>query len=403
MMCRSGRDRHPLAQATHGRLFSVSRVLCLLLAWSVLGAGCNPGVDPESGDEPEAGTLHLISVRPVAAHDLLRGCGTFNEWYAGAPLPQGPFTKPHSSVKLARGRGADGSMAASLQWEKPDSLWSPQGAFSIAVPDAVPNTQHRLTVMAKSSLTTPAQINVYAVMTEDEWVAMALPLIEIPPKTDWETYEVTFQTGPVTDLRITMTAPEADGAPEEELLVDSMYLFAEGPAEWPEPQATGDNLIPNSSFEAWKPGELAPLGPFTPPSPGLGHAAAYPFRVVHPVGDVSLRMEWYENDRGDPPGTVFGVELSLEKNATYQFTVIAHMLNACSVLFQAFGVDEQGRNIPIANPLVEIPIQNQWQHYSGEFNTGDYTEVRIVMHGPSAAAFPVTALMDDWKLTKVVE
>ncbi len=376
----------------------------VLSALFVLAAGCGGG----GGGYPPPGHMEVLAITPVEPlpPPPVIPADTFEAWWAGAPTPSSEaivLPETGSEITRAKGNATDGEIAFRQVWTKKDSPWNPERLFGVQVDELKPRTQYKLTGNALTEDDSSATIEVYGFTGKDErlW-QMAVEWVQVNPGEGWQTFEGAFSTGDLTTIRIT-TACYKEVIPEAPSVVvwDGWQLEEAGPAEWAEVAPAPDNLIANGSFEVWVPGVPAPEGPFIAPHDGMDHSRVTPMLLVHPEGKASLRQDWRESDREDPPTTLFGVQLMLEKNATYEFRMLAHMLKTGAVAIEAYGIDESNKVYTLAAPLVDVPEQNAWTKYSGQFNTGEYTKVRIVVRGPAdAAAYPNQALFDSWQLVK---
>lgn len=392
------------ARRVRTAVFGAPLVLLLLAAGCGLGGGGN-------NDAPPPGQMEVLSIVPVetAPPPPLIPASAFETWWAGAPAPASEaIVLPRKGAELSRAKGnaADGELAIRQTWTAKDSPWNPENFFGVQVDELKPHTQYKLTGAAYTEDDSSATLEVYGFTGADTdlW-HMDLGWVQVNPAEGWQTFEGAFATGELTTVRITAACyTEASEENPNTVLWDNWQLTEVGPAEWPEVKPTEDNLIANGSFEIWVPGAPAPRGPFLAPHEGMDRSRVTPLLLAHPDGNVSLRQQWSESDREDAPTTLFGAQFMLDENTTYEFRMLAHMMQTGTVTLEAYGIDENNKVYTLAAPLIEVPAQNAWTKYSGQFDTGEYEKVRIVVRGPAdAAAYPNKALFDAWQLVQTGE
>ncbi len=369
--------------------------------------GCGMGGDQGANGLPAPGHMELISVTPISevAGASLIPHDAFETWWAGAPAPASEVVlipQSGSTIERDSNGAADGLIAIRQTWTEKDSRWAPQRLFGVRLENLTPMQEYTFSAAFRAADGISATIEVYA---DSEPGAplnhVALNWVEVMGDGNWQRVQARFSPGEFDSVRI-VTA-HYDAIPAEstvEVSWDEWRLSEQGPASWPEPEADGENLILNGSFETWVPGEPAPRGPFTAPGARFGHSSVVPWMIA-PVGTTCAQQRWTESDQEDPVEGLFGVEAEVASGTDYEFRCVAHTGGKYRCVVEVHAKD--GASWKLLGSA-ELGADKAWQHGVVTFNSGDSSSVRIVTRSlESDAGYPSEVAFDAWKLQAVAE
>lgn len=378
------------------------RAAAAILALAAL-AGCGAPSGPAAGF-PAPGELQVVAIRPVAADrgESLLPNGSFEDFYAGAFAPTGPYIHPapdlgHSAIRRADAPVADGRFAVAQQWTASDWQDAVDDLFGAEIGGLRPNTFYTFSAQADPGDGAGGTIMLYYI--RDAGGYEPFHEIEVPPGPGYKTLSATFNTGPYTRVRVATLGPWQEGAYPSTIHWDDWRLArATGGAA----DAVGveyNGLIPNGSFETWFSGSPAPVGGFVPPREGLGQSSIRreSRNVAH--GSVAVHQVWEHSDQQAGAPALFGIEIAnLSPNTRYRFAFKANTLGEYRARIVIFGFDPAaGAYAPLES--LAIPARPGYKDYAVEFYTGDFSVIRIAARGPGPdGPFPNRVLWDAWEL-----
>ena len=325
--------------------------------------------------------------------------GSFEDFWAGASAPGGPFSAPrHSSIRREQRLVADGNCAVREEWEQWDWGTPPEEHFGTLLEVLRPNTPYRFSMQAD----TLDSFSGYLVFYLEDGAGKRRQIGEIPfaPKRGYKPYDFPFQSGEFTRLRAAAYGPENPAAYPSSVVWDDWRLTeSDTPVPPPAavPQQSGGRIA-NGSFEFWPTGVFPPPGSFTMP------AAGDVFTLSRCSGDAAegrhaLRQTWHKTDAGQPVKHFCKAKIGgLEANTWHTLHFKAKVTEGEFARIVAFGLDDSGAGVkPLESRAVSA--SGGYRSYELRFNTGAYTAVGIAMKGPwqDNAAFPVTVLWDDFQ------
>jgi hypothetical protein len=377
----------------------------LALAWALAGCG---GELPTAEGFPAPGELQVVSIRPVGdeREASLLPNGSFEDYYAGAPGPTGPYVHPapdigHSTIQRSDAQPAEGRFAVAQEWRASDWEDAVDDLFGATIEGLRPQTAYTFRAQADPGEGLGGTIMLYFVREGGGYEPFHEIVVE--PGAGFRTYSATFNTGPYTRLRIATLGPWQEGAYPSTILWD----------DWQLARATQDEidsiaelpmagLLPNGSFEVWFYGASAPSGGYVPPAPALGHGQVDRIDKNLADGKYALKQTWTGSDSEDPVSALFGITLTgLAPNTPHRLRVRANTLGEGSGQIEVHGVGKPPAELLL---LAAQPLQTAagYREYTLEFDSGEHTSIRIATRGPKGdATYPNRVLWDDWHLEPV--
>ncbi len=363
--------------------------------------------DYEKRGYPAPGTMQVVSVTPLAyatsSNTILNG--SFEEYYAGAPSPTGPFSVPPKEseyVEIERSNDAsDGRIALKQTWKKRDWGLAPDETFSVAL-DASSETVYRVEVDANVLTESKPYLAVYLTDKADDTVALTALALE--PGQGYSTYTAEFSTGPYTGILLVARGPNRKSEYPCEVLWDNLRLAKASDAgkevvHYSPLQPESDNLLANGSFDRWLPGDVAPMG-FCDAGPLLDSITL--FREERkPEGGLAAHQYWSASDNKAGTWRLFHVIVdNLSPNTDYILTFEANTQNTMGgrIVINALSEDNG-----FAGTLASHGIQKSggFKSYTIPFQTEESSRAAIIAKGPSDnQAYPARVTWDGWKLRK---
>lgn len=385
-------DKYPLLYIASG---------LLLAGLSILG--CRPNSAQSLDDYPKQGHMHAVSVRPAPAAEApnLIPAETFEAWYAGAPSPSSNaivLPAKNSAIERESQDTASGQISLKQVWSASDNPWRPEDCFGVQATGLEKNSRYKLSVKAKTINESSAAVEAYGMRPDSPLWQIALKnWMTVNPGKDWQELSAEFDTGEFTQIQFkTAFFGKFDTASPNTILWDVWTLKKTGISSAPEIAMNG--LIPNGGFLAWIPGKPAPEK-FCAPDAKLNHSAVYPMQRTDGDGDgASLEQLWNAEDGKDAPKTWFGVEIEVKPKTKYTFSCKGQDRSFPFVI-AVYGENDKGDLESIQDPLVAFEGKNTWQQPETQFDSGQYSKIKIVTHtGAKAEKFPFYVIFDNWKV-----
>jgi len=162
---------------------------------AVLAAvGCSDGPRLPDG-APAPGTMRVVSMepldRPVDTGNLIKN-GSFEEWWAGAPTPNGFLPPEDGGAKFRRVAGQTGNFYLEQIWTRDDNPQSLMAMFHTETAELSSGQTYVLEVTAQSA---PGRVIGISLWQEEEggWERLAENLLTLQPTVGVvKTYRETF-------------------------------------------------------------------------------------------------------------------------------------------------------------------------------------------------------------------
>ena len=193
--------------------------------------GCSPETKPsEKTDFPAPGTMVLVSTTPLDTpppKSLIEN-GSFENWYAGAPRPSGPYIAPGDTSTITRVKGHSGEVALSQQWTKADDKWNLKGRFTVQLANLEPTTDYTLSLEAKVLSGAPVAFELHGFDDKDTDYPISRRLFELTADQDWKEYTTTFSSGILHKATLVTGCFEVKEGTPQELQIDNIRLTPAG-------------------------------------------------------------------------------------------------------------------------------------------------------------------------------
>ncbi|MBX7255479.1 MAG: hypothetical protein K1Y02_03870 [Candidatus Hydrogenedentes bacterium] len=335
----------------------------------------------ESGQVNET-ALEVSTLKTYSESNLIPN-GDFSNWLRNKELPEDwsygskdPRQDKASTIVPYEGRTYDNWRAVKQTWHKNDGAESVFRQFGVTLSGLAKNTRYRLTLKSKNPSGRVVRVAVWSVVDSANQKVERINsfLITVGKSDDLVDYWADFDSGESDTIRIVTLC--ADSQFPVEVVWDKFTL-----ARVPE---QSESLVRNGRLGNWPDGQRLPIH--------WTHAVGYTLQNMPSLierykgntpapGYVAVQT-WRESDVADSIYKQFGQTIeNLKPHTHYRLSVKALNLSDWTAMVAVWGVDsskESQQNLSPAFILVRPSKEFGFLDYSGEFDTGSYSTIRIV-------------------------